>query len=766
MRMFSQQSMNTSSGTPSERRSHARRNLTALTYVTIGDNNGGIISNISETGMALTAAEPILGKFVPRLVFEIPGINRTVEAQARIIWVAESKKAAGVHFIGMPDDVRTEIGNWVLARGFKGTLSNPSPSPTLRIPDKSPAPPSPAPPTAAPPSEQTNLRGSPARENRRPVDKEDDFDRMFPSENEPSTWRLAPAETAETPPKEGIGQGYENMASNIARDSRPYAHSPEVDPPSTQPPQPKPFPVFGFEQARPSKSNPDVTSEVEVRTWPPRLTPLPAVFQPAIDQSFSRMLESQATPFFADEPPASKMWLVAVAAAVCFMLGFAIQPGFLHGLPGMSDVHNRLFGSNSKPQSSDNNARSTSELPSTARTGSNTPADIQSEAGPGSPAPTTNKSTAPDAMQKQNTPSANTRGAAGESVASAPPVKSAPAPAKNWYSSQSAASTSELALAQRSRELREGIPATNPEMNSDVTPTTPVKSPDQPARNSSGSPVVAGPSAASTTPSNPPAAEASEPSSTNSLTAKPMMPSATTTPPATAIVPNTAQPATAPLAITRPPAVSSPSAALSTSPSTRTPVTASPPATTPPAITNTVPLSSSGTSASSSVTAPFTRAVVPTPRSTPPPSFFPVTAPGAGNVPRLMLLPEEKVIDTAMVKIHTHQFVFVPAQPGPEFSHQPERLQIGERISKVAPAYPAAAAQKGMGGTVQLRATISKDGTVENVKLLHGPELFVPAATDAVKQWRYRPTLLDRQPIELQEDFTIEFRPLGTQARE
>jgi protein TonB len=60
-----------------------------------------------------------------------------------------------------------------------------------------------------------------------------------------------------------------------------------------------------------------------------------------------------------------------------------------------------------------------------------------------------------------------------------------------------------------------------------------------------------------------------------------------------------------------------------------------------------------------------------------------------------------------------------------------------------------------------LRATIGKDGTVESVRPINGPALLILSAIEAVRQWRYRPTLLEQQPIEMQEDITIEFRPLG-----
>jgi len=144
----------------------------------------------------------------------------------------------------------------------------------------------------------------------------------------------------------------------------------------------------------------------------------------------------------------------------------------------------------------------------------------------------------------------------------------------------------------------------------------------------------------------------------------------------------------------------------------------------------------------------------------PPQSFFPIVAPAAGSAPRLLELPPERVMDTVTVLIYSRQFVFVPGQPGPESSHKPEKVQIGERVSSIEPVYPAQAAQKRMGGTVHLRATIDKDGAVASVQAISGPTLLIPAAIDAVRQWRYEPTLLEQQPIEMQEDITIEFRPL------
>jgi protein TonB len=61
-------------------------------------------------------------------------------------------------------------------------------------------------------------------------------------------------------------------------------------------------------------------------------------------------------------------------------------------------------------------------------------------------------------------------------------------------------------------------------------------------------------------------------------------------------------------------------------------------------------------------------------------------------------------------------------------------------------------------GAVQLQASISKDGSVTGVKVLSGDGLLARAATDAVKQWRYRPYLLNGQPIPIETQITVNFR--------
>src|ERR1700739_2036781 len=75
-------------------------------------------------------------------------------------------------------------------------------------------------------------------------------------------------------------------------------------------------------------------------------------------------------------------------------------------------------------------------------------------------------------------------------------------------------------------------------------------------------------------------------------------------------------------------------------------------------------------------------------------------------------------------------------------------------VNKVQPVYPPLARQTRISGTVRLHAIISKTGSVESLEVLSGHPLLVRAALDAVQQWKYKPTLLNGEPVEV--DTTID----------
>lgn len=84
-------------------------------------------------------------------------------------------------------------------------------------------------------------------------------------------------------------------------------------------------------------------------------------------------------------------------------------------------------------------------------------------------------------------------------------------------------------------------------------------------------------------------------------------------------------------------------------------------------------------------------------------------------------------------------------------------IQAANLIHQVNPVYPHLAQQARAQGVVVLGAVISKEGTVESLRVISGHPLLNQAALDAVKQWLYRPTLLNGDPVEVETTITVTF---------
>ena len=97
----------------------------------------------------------------------------------------------------------------------------------------------------------------------------------------------------------------------------------------------------------------------------------------------------------------------------------------------------------------------------------------------------------------------------------------------------------------------------------------------------------------------------------------------------------------------------------------------------------------------------------------------------------------------------------------------PQRVRVsagvtsGLLVRKVNPVYPPLARQARISGTVVLRAVISKDGSIENLSLVSGHPMLAPAAIDAVKQWKYKPYLLNGEPVEVETQVQVNFTLAG-----
>ena len=104
------------------------------------------------------------------------------------------------------------------------------------------------------------------------------------------------------------------------------------------------------------------------------------------------------------------------------------------------------------------------------------------------------------------------------------------------------------------------------------------------------------------------------------------------------------------------------------------------------------------------------------------------------------------------------------AKPGPKVTAAAPKVinvsgsvMAGRAVSRPSPVYPSFARTARVEGTVVLHANISKAGTIENLSVISGPQMLRQAALDAVKNWRYKPYLLDNEPVEVETTVNVIF---------
>jgi TonB family protein len=94
----------------------------------------------------------------------------------------------------------------------------------------------------------------------------------------------------------------------------------------------------------------------------------------------------------------------------------------------------------------------------------------------------------------------------------------------------------------------------------------------------------------------------------------------------------------------------------------------------------------------------------------------------------------------------------------PQVVRVSQGVMEGLVIKRVQPKYPTQAMQLHIQGAVQLEATVSKDGSIKNLKVISGDGLLARAAQDAVKQWQYKPYYLNGEPVEIQTQILVKFK--------
>jgi len=105
--------------------------------------------------------------------------------------------------------------------------------------------------------------------------------------------------------------------------------------------------------------------------------------------------------------------------------------------------------------------------------------------------------------------------------------------------------------------------------------------------------------------------------------------------------------------------------------------------------------------------------------------------------------------------------VAVPRIATPQRVRVSSGVSTGLLIRKVTPTYPPLARQARIQGTVVLQAEISKEGTIQNLQLISGHPMLAPAAIEAVKQWRYKPYLLNGEPVAVETQVVVNFNLSG-----
>src|SRR5262249_29691737 len=104
-----------------------------------------------------------------------------------------------------------------------------------------------------------------------------------------------------------------------------------------------------------------------------------------------------------------------------------------------------------------------------------------------------------------------------------------------------------------------------------------------------------------------------------------------------------------------------------------------------------------------------------------------------------------------------------PQRPHEEPATRSKPRRISEPIiaavlvHRVEPVYPALAIQPHQTGHVELRAIIAVDGSIQSLQVVRGSPFFIQSALDAVRQWRYRPTYLNGEPVEVDTYITVDY---------
>ena len=122
--------------------------------------------------------------------------------------------------------------------------------------------------------------------------------------------------------------------------------------------------------------------------------------------------------------------------------------------------------------------------------------------------------------------------------------------------------------------------------------------------------------------------------------------------------------------------------------------------------------------------------------------------------------PLAPVTPTWSVSVSTDPYpsLRIPPDVSSQKAMRGSSLQIGRATTRVEPVYPEEAMRQGVEGTVKLHVVVGRDGTVQSAEPIGGPTLLAKAAMSAIREWHYGQTLLAGQPVETEQDIVVNFR--------
>ncbi len=101
-----------------ERRSHQRHQIRSLAYIELDEGNGGILLNVSESGLAVQAVTPLMDEFLPNMRLQLSENVAPIAAVGQIVWTTNSRKVAGIRFLSLPEEAAGLVKEWIASEDF------------------------------------------------------------------------------------------------------------------------------------------------------------------------------------------------------------------------------------------------------------------------------------------------------------------------------------------------------------------------------------------------------------------------------------------------------------------------------------------------------------------------------------------------------------------------------------------------------------------------------------------------------------------------